>query len=461
MSLQILDRSRMGAGALAVLVAGLMSAPAHAVLKHKYTFNDNTANDSQGSANGTLVGGPTFTFDGQINLDGIDDYVDLPGATININAYSAVTLEAWFTINATPAWQRLYDFGDTNAGNLGRNYIFYSPSSGGNDNRAVISDADPGFNSEQMAAGGPTLATGIEHHIVVTIANGGDMTLYRNGVQTGTVALTKSLASVSNVKALLGESTYPGDANFNGRIDEFRIYDTALTPTQVLASYNAGQTFKPTLVLDVNPNTGAVSMRNATASPLTIDNYAITSLAGGLNFAGWNSFSDQNLDPVNTGTGVGESWDEAGGSGPNALGESFLKGSTTIAPGASKTLGNAYNAALNTADLRFQYSLTSGEVIRSAVSYTVIDADFNNDGFVNGTDFILQQRNMGLASGATNAQGDTDGNGVINAVDLANWKARYGLPPATAASAAVPEPATCVGLLIAVAALAAARRKAL
>ncbi|HEX6960425.1 MAG TPA: LamG domain-containing protein, partial [Lacipirellula sp.] len=315
-----------------VVLALTLAAPsALAAVTHQYTFNDGTANDSAGGAHGTLVNGPTFSFDGQVDLDGGDDYVSLPGGTIAINSYANATLEAWFTMDAAPAWQRLYDFGDTNANNLGRNYIFYTPSSGPGDHRAVISDADPGFNSEELAAGGPTLPTGIEHHIAVTISNGGSMTLFHNGAQVGTVPLTKSLATVSNAFALLGESTYTGDPNFSGRIDEFRIYDTALAPAEVQASFDAGQVFKPTLVVDVNTLSGAVQLRNTTAAPLTIDQYQITSASGSLNLAGWNSLSDQNVDSI--GAGVGQSWDEAGAPGANVLSELFLLGDTTIAPG--------------------------------------------------------------------------------------------------------------------------------
>lgn len=445
---------------LAVSLAALLliaATTANAAITHRYTFNDGTANDSVGTAHGTFQNGPTVTFDGQVALDGANDYVSLPGPAIAVNGYSAITLEAWFTINAAPAWQRLWDFGATDAGtNLGYNYIFYSPSSGATpaDNRAVISDTNPGYNSEELASAGSPLATGIEHHVAVTIANGGSMTVYRNGVQTGTVALTKSLATVDNALALLGESTYPGDANLNGRIDEFRIYNTALSATEVLNSYNAGQTFKPTLVLDVNPTTGATQLRNATAAALTIDNYQITSAAGALSTAGWSSLSDQNINTI--GPGAGQSWDEAGGISANTLSEIFLLGSTTIAPGGTLSLGNAFNTGVGAQDLRFQFSMPDGAIARSSVNYSVapaIDADFNNNGIVDGADFLIWQRNLGVLAGATNAQGDTDGNGAVNAADLANFKAHFGQPSATASAAAVPEPAAAALALCGLAAV--------
>ena len=78
------------------------------------------------------------------------------------------------------------------------------------------------------------------------------------------------------------------------------------------------------------------------------------------------------------------------------------------------------------------------------VTAPVTDADFDNNGIVDGKDFLVWQRGFGINSGATNAQGDADQNGKVDSADLAVWKGHYGLASAAPAAGAIPEPGSLV-----------------
>ena len=86
------------------------------------------------------------------------------------------------------------------------------------------------------------------------------------------------------------------------------------------------------------------------------------------------------------------------------------------------------------------------------------DADFNNDGTVDGADFLVWQK--GFGTGTNNGTGDANGSGGVDGNDLAIWKTQFGgAPPAIGAVGAVPEPATALLAGIAGLALAAGRRR--
>jgi len=72
------------------------------------------------------------------------------------------------------------------------------------------------------------------------------------------------------------------------------------------------------------------------------------------------------------------------------------------------------------------------------------DADFDGDGDVDGADFLVWQRGLGLTGQSNNSAGDADGSGTVNGADLAVWKSQFGGSPSAAAAGAVPEPAAAL-----------------
>lgn len=81
----------------------------------------------------------------------------------------------------------------------------------------------------------------------------------------------------------------------------------------------------------------------------------------------------------------------------------------------------------------------------------LFEADFDEDGNVDGDDLDRWQAGFGV--GALHTQGDADGNGSVNGADYLVWQRQFGSSALlTLANTVVPEPATWVTLLIGLAA---------
>ena len=89
---------------------------------------------------------------------------------------------------------------------------------------------------------------------------------------------------------------------------------------------------------------------------------------------------------------------------------------------------------------------------------TTLAGDFDLSGSVDGADFLEWQRQFGTSvTPGTGADGDS--NGTVDADDLAIWQGNYGAGGSGGSVAAVPEPASCLPATLAVAGVAALRRR--
>jgi hypothetical protein len=98
----------------------------------------------------------------------------------------------------------------------------------------------------------------------------------------------------------------------------------------------------------------------------------------------------------------------------------------------------------------------------SAVTAAANNADFNNDNVVDGADFLIWQKGLGLTGQTDKTNGNANDDQVVDAADLAVWASKFGGAPAVGAVSAVPEPATWALGLVAVlvcAAIAMPRRR--
>src|SRR3954453_7565774 len=107
----------------ALACVALLVPSARAALTHRYSFNDGTANDSVGSANGTLVGTNGSISGGQLVLANTGEgsqnpgatgaYLDLPNGLMTSSAATAgaVTVEMWITMQTQRDWAAAFSAG--------------------------------------------------------------------------------------------------------------------------------------------------------------------------------------------------------------------------------------------------------------------------------------------------------------------------------------------------------------
>jgi hypothetical protein len=107
-------------------------------------------------------------------------------------------------------------------------------------------------------------------------------------------------------------------------------------------------------------------------------------------------------------------------------------------------LGLSWRAGFGSGDLDF-FSYKLGVI--PPVAAAVDDADFDDDNDVDGEDFLIWQRGVGLPG--DNSQGDANNDGNVNAADLTIWGNQFGQPvPLLANASTVPEPTSLVLLLL-------------
>lgn len=227
--------------------------------RNRYSFTDD-ASDSIGNADGQVLSlgappaAPTFS-GGQLNLgnSGTDNlngnYVELPDTVLDGLGGSA-TLEFWGTWAGGNQWQRSVDLGgNTNEGGgpVPAEYLFITPRSGvgGPEGDAAVleikDEAGGSFTGVRRAATGET-PVGQEVQFVAVLDQAANQARYYvDGTLVETIALDGfNLDSLGDDNNWLGRSKFIGDAFLSGTINEFRIYDGALTDAQVLGNFIAG-----------------------------------------------------------------------------------------------------------------------------------------------------------------------------------------------------------------------------
>ena len=223
-------------------------------LVHRYSFNDGTANDSVGSANGTLVGNATIS-GGQLVLPNTTsaapatDYLQLPAGILTssvngTNNDTAVTVEAWASIKSGQyTWANLFDFGNRDASGLSEYDIHVCVHASDNSTIAGISDSDnANVDYQYIDLGSGSSLDGSTNVHITAVFNppAGYVAIYLNGVLAGADDnVTIPMSGVQAVRNIIGADNWP-DPGMQGTLDEFRIYNGALNAEEIAATQVLG-----------------------------------------------------------------------------------------------------------------------------------------------------------------------------------------------------------------------------
>ena len=225
-------------------------------LLHRWSFNDGT--DAVGGANATLVGTANFS-GGKLRLPGGGPFANYAQVNITntLDTKPSLTIETWFTINVAQNWSKVWMFGQNAAGEPALSFINYTPQTALAGNPPKI-DFDPAADFGFDTTGGanpPQMQTGVPYHVVVIYDSTNNlMSLYINGALADSAPMGGyNLTQLQADTARFGCGFYFGDPDFSGSIDELRIWQGVLSPTQISQDYLSGpNSFGPGNLLSIS-----------------------------------------------------------------------------------------------------------------------------------------------------------------------------------------------------------------
>ena len=212
----------------------VVAVPPPPPLAHHWKFDESTgllARDAVGEWHGTLVNGPTRIagkLAGALAFDGVNDYVQIaPSPAPNLPA--AFSLSLWFKpaqlINSGSGRKDLFKK------YLSTWLLLNYPSGDGrlafvlNAGSPVVKSTTSSWNAGQW------------YHVICT-HDGTAMRIYVNGALEGTLATTAAPAQNANPIQIGGNTDQ--SFYFPGGLDDVRLYDAALSGTEVATLFNSG-----------------------------------------------------------------------------------------------------------------------------------------------------------------------------------------------------------------------------
>jgi len=232
--------------------AVLTKPPTNLGLVGYWSMNENTgtiATDFSGNGNrGILTGGPTWV-DGKrgkaLSFDANDDLVNV-GTPTSLNITGALTISAWIyprTFGSVGSSFRGRIVDKENDFATGYAFSLYDPNTGGvgvpNDTFALFINASGGnlncFGNDN------SIVLNTWQHVAVTLDSSKNCIPYVNGAKATTTSgfIMGSFPTTGSNSFTIGNNS-GNTREFNGSLDEVRVYNRALSASEIQALYKSG-----------------------------------------------------------------------------------------------------------------------------------------------------------------------------------------------------------------------------
>jgi Concanavalin A-like lectin/glucanases superfamily/PEP-CTERM motif len=266
---------------------------AHAETPLNYWTFDATANDSVGGLNGTLNGNATYNAATPFALGHSTGSLDLNAGNANTDFFSAIpttTLSGTYTLSM---W--------VNARDIGGHRNFFSTRSGsdqsfdakfGNNGTLIHGDIGNGGGWINTGADGDYLAAANFWNHIAYVVTPTTYSVFANGMEIGhgVYGANSPLLYDATHHINIGRYNFGGE-DFNGLVDDVAVYNTALSPQQVVKLSRGVQ---PTAL----PATTAGSYQGAVKyRPITND--LDSGIDGAINYTHKLDFGNQGVTTVN------------------------------------------------------------------------------------------------------------------------------------------------------------------
>ena len=211
----------------ATYTATFTALPAPPSLVASYSFDAGsgpTLADISGRGHAGTISGATWSAAGKnggaLSFDGVNDWVTVAD-TAALDLTTAMTLEAWVRPTSTNRWRTVALKEQT--GNLV--YAVYGNNSG----QRASANLWLG-SSEKEARSASQLAANTWTHLAATY-DGATIRVYVNGALSGSTATTGSMPASTGPFRIGGNAVW--DEFFAGQLDDLRLYNRALSATEV------------------------------------------------------------------------------------------------------------------------------------------------------------------------------------------------------------------------------------